>query len=174
MGICARRRRPDRLLALAAFIVACGLDAVGQSGSPTIPRTPDGHPDLQGVWNYATEMPLQRPDELAGKTSLTPEEVAKYREQMAARRRERQGGRPSRYSNEFDDALAKADWSTRTSLITDPPDGKIPKATPEAEARRRERRAAFERGDGPEDFGLADRCITGWSTGPPIIPGNQS
>jgi hypothetical protein len=59
-------------------------------------------------------------------------------------------------------------------LITDPPDGKIPAATPEAEARRRERTAAFERGDGPEDFGLADRCITGWSTGPPITPGTQS
>lgn len=175
MGICAKPRRlRNRSLAIAAFLVACGPDAIGQSGSANVPRTADGQPDLGGVWNYATEMPLQRPDELAGKTSLTPEEVARYREQMAARRRDRQSGRPSRYSTEFDDVLQKADWSTRTSLITDPPDGKIPQITPQAEARRRERTAAFERGDGPEDFGLADRCITGWSTGPPITPGNQS
>jgi hypothetical protein len=175
MGICARHRRlQSRFLAVAALVVSYGPLTGGQSESQTVPRTADGRPDLSGVWNYATEMPLQRPDELAGKTSLTPEELAKYREQQAERRRGRQSGRPSRYSNEFDDVPAKADWSTRTSLITDPPDGKIPKATPEGEARRRERTAAFERGDGPEDFGLADRCITGWSTGPPIIPGNQS
>jgi hypothetical protein len=120
-------------------------------------------------------MPLQRPDELAGKESLTPEEVAKYREQMAARRRERQSGKPTRYSGEvFDDKLAQADWSKRTSLITDPRDGKIPGITPKAEARRAARAAAFEKPAGPEDLGLADRCILGWSTGPPIIPGNQS
>jgi hypothetical protein len=141
----------------------------------SVPRTADGQPDLQGVWNYATEMPLQRPDELAGKTRLTAAEEAQYREEMAARRRARQTGKPTRYSGEvFDDVLAKADWSKRTSLITDPPDGKIPPATPQAERRREARAAAFAKPDGPEDLGLADRCILGWSTGPPIIPGNQS
>jgi hypothetical protein len=172
-----------RYLATVAMVVSWGPQAIGQSTSPassrttawTLPRTPDGQPDLQGVWNYGTEMPLQRPDELAGKTSLTPEETATYRELMAAKRRERQNGKPSRYSGEvFDDVLATADWSKRTSLITDPPDGKIPAPTPLAEKRRDERAAAFERADGPEDFGLADRCIMGWGTGPPIIPGNQS
>jgi hypothetical protein len=175
MDIFGRRRRlPDKfVLAIAAIAVMSAPQAIGQT--KTIPRTPDGRPDLQGVWNYATEMPLQRPDELAGKTSLMPEEVAKYREDMAARRRQRQNGKPTRYSGEvFDDLLNKADWSRSTSLITDPPDGKIPQPTLLAAARRDERTAAFARGDGPEDFGLADRCILGWSTGPPIIPGNQS
>src|SRR5712692_9607719 len=172
-----------RYIATVAMVVSWGPQAIGQSTSPassrttawTLPRTPDGQPDLQGVWNYATEMPLQRPDELAGKTSLTAEETATYRELMAARRRERQNGKPNRYSGEvFDDVLAKADWTKRTSLITDPADGKIPSITPLAEARREERRAVFASPGGPEDTGLADRCILGWHSGPPIIPGNQS
>src|SRR5262245_45380724 len=175
MGIFGRRRRLSARfgLAIAAAAVLSATQAIGQTKS--LPRTPDGRPDLQGVWNYATEMPLQRPDELKGKTSLTPAEVAKFRADMAARRRERASGKPSRYSGEvFDDLLNKADWTKGTSLITDPPDGKIPEPTPQAAARREERTAAFARGEGPEDFGLADRCIMGWSTGPPIIPGNQS
>ena len=145
MGICAKPRRlrkVTRSLAVAAFRrsrcrarTRSAARAAGRRDG--LPRTADGHPDLKGVWNYATEMPLQRPDELAGKTSLTPEEVAKYREQMAARRRDRQSGRPSRYSAEGSTTCwQKADWSKRTSLITDPPDGKIPQTTPQAEARR--------------------------------------
>jgi hypothetical protein len=170
-------------LAIAAIAIFCASKAIGgQSGAAakkadswTVPRTADGQPDLRGVWNYATETPLQRPAELAGKESLTPEEAAKFREQMAGRRRERQSGKPTRYSGEvFDDKLAQGDWTTRTSLISDPKDGQIPAITPAAEARRAARAAAFARPDGPEDLGLADRCILGWSTGPPIIPGNQS
>jgi hypothetical protein len=176
MDIFGRRRRlPASLfaVAIAANAAILGRQASGQAKN--VPRTPEGRPDLHGVWDYATEMPLQRPDEFAGKKSLTPEEIAKYREDMAKRRRERAGGKPSRYSGEvFDDVLNQADWTKGTSLITDPPDGKIPEPTPLAASRRDERTAAFARGDGPEDFGLADRCILGWSTGPPIIPGNQS
>jgi hypothetical protein len=172
-----------RSLAIAAITITCASQVIGgqspaagkKAGSWTVPRTADGQPDLRGVWNYATETPLQRPAELAGKESLTPEEAVKFREQMAARRKERQSGKPTRYSGEvFDDKLAQGDWTKRTSLITDPKDGLIPPITPAATARRDARAAAFARPDGPEDLGLADRCILGWSTGPPIIPGNQS
>src|SRR5437773_4483333 len=62
--------------------------------SSSVPRTADGQPDLQGVWDYGTETPLQRPDELAGKERLTPDEAARYDQQMAARRKERQNGKP--------------------------------------------------------------------------------
>jgi hypothetical protein len=170
-----------------ALIVSGGSNAVGGQTSRavskeaptetrwTVPRTADGQPDLQGVWNYGQETPLQRPAEFAGKDHVTAEEAARYDEQLAARKKARQNGEPNRYSGEvFDDVLAKADWTKRTSLITDPPDGKMPPITPQAEARRAERRAAFARPAGPEDTGLADRCILGWHSGPPITPGNQS
>lgn len=160
-------------LALVAIVISC---ASKETESWTLPRTADGQPDLQGIWNYGTETPLQRPDELAGKESLTAEEAAKYAEQLAAaQRRERQNAKPRRYSGEvFDDVLAKADWTKRTSLITDPRDGKMPPITPEAEQRRAARVAAFASPAGPEDLGLADRCILGWHSGPPIIPSTQS
>jgi hypothetical protein len=168
-----------RQVAILALVIWCASPMIGgQTPKPaeswTVPRMPDGQPELQGVWNYGTEMPLERPEELAGKESLTPEEAVTFQELMAARKRERQS-KPTRYSGEvFDDVLAKGDWTRRTSLITDPRDGRIPPITPQAEARRAARAAAFARPAGPEDLGLADRCVLGWSTGPPIIPGNQS
>ena len=172
-----------RGLALGVLVITWGSQAIGgqttsavseETDSWTLPRTPDGHPELQGTWFYGTEIPLERPDELAGKDSLTPEEAREYLELEAAQRRERRGGRASRYSNEFDDHLTKGDWANRTSLISDPPNGKFPPITPQAEKRREARAAAFADAGGPEDFGLADRCILGWHSGPPIIPGNQS
>jgi hypothetical protein len=187
MGIFANRRRVPpgrfRYLALVALVISWGSQAIGgqttSAGSKKtewkLPRTADGQPDLQGVWNYGQETPLQRPAEFAGKDHVTAEEAARYDEQMAARRKARANGAPNRYSGEvFDDVLAKADWTKRTSLITDPPDGKMPPITPLAEARRADRRDRFANPAGPEDTGLADRCILGWHSGPPIIPGNQS
>ena len=181
--VSSRRSEWLRGLALLALAITWGSQAIGgqstsavssETDSWTLPRTLAGHPELQGTWFYGTEIPLVRPDELAGKESLTPEEAAEYLELRAAQRRESRGGRPSRYSDEFDDQLAKGNWSERTSLISDPPNGKYPPITPEAEARREARAAAFADATGPEDFGLADRCILGWHSGPPIIPGNQS
>jgi len=145
------------------------------SGSWTVPRTTDGQPVLEGVWNFGTEMPLTRPNDLADKARLTPEEAAKYDALMAERKKQRATGKPARYSGEvFDDVLAKADWTQRTSLITDPPDGKFPPMTPQAQKRKEERAALFANPGGAEDLGLADRCILGWHEGPPITPSNQS
>jgi catechol 2,3-dioxygenase-like lactoylglutathione lyase family enzyme len=159
------------IVSLASQTIHGQTGSAVDKGSWTAARTPDGYPDLQGVWNYGTAMPLQRPAELGAKASLTPEEAAKYEEQLAARSRERQSGEPNRYNADvWDERVAKADWTKRTSLITDPPDGKMPPITPQAEARRAERAAAFANATGPEDLSLADRCIVGYSSGPPIIP----
>jgi len=144
------------------------------SGSWTAPKTSDGQPELQGVWNFATEYPLTRPQELADKARLTPEEAAKYDAQLADRKKQRAKG-TNRYSGEvFDDPLQKADWTKQTALITDPPDGRFPPMTPEAQKRKEMRQAAANNPTSAEDLYLADRCILGWHEGPPITPSNQS
>ena len=186
-GGTARSRSAEwvRHLAIAALVIASGSQPIGGQTTPAgsnkadswaVPRTADGQPDLQGVWNYATEMPLQRPDELAGKESLTAAEEAKYREQMAARRRERQSGKPTRYSGEvFDDVLAKADWSKRTSLITDPRDGKIPPSPPHVRKRdgptaRRSSRSRM----GPRTPGWRTVASLAGAQGPRLFPATRA
>ena len=95
---------------------------------------------------------------------------------MAARRRERQSGKPTRYSGEvFDDVLAQGGLVEAHVAHHRPAGWKAAPSPPHVRKRDGPTRAAkFAKPDGPEDTGLADRCILGWSTGPPIIPGNQS
>ena len=107
-----------------------------------IPRTPDGRPDLNGIWDYATITPLERPVEFAGKTELTAEEQA----QWAQKDEERQiafqltvGGGVGSYNREW------YDWghpTDRSSLIVDPTDGKLPPPAPRAQDRGRESAAS--------------------------------
>ena len=144
------------------------------------PRTPDGHPDLQGIWSNATVTPLERPADLAGKAVLTSQEAAEYAEQAVERanadRRDGAGteadvGRA--YNNFWYDRGTSAIKTHRTSLIIDPPDGRLPALTPEAQKRvaaRAERRRSHP-ADGPEDRGLSERCLNWQTAGPPMMPG---
>jgi hypothetical protein len=129
----------------------------------TAPRTPWGEPDLQGVWSYATVTPLERPDSQAGKDVLTAEEVAAL-DREARTGADRRDGSPeadlARAYNAFWYDRGKSDG--RTSLIVDPPDGKLPSLTPEG--RRRQALAAEQARAHPfdsfEDRPLQERCIT--------------
>ncbi len=143
----------------------------------TPPRTPDGRPDLQGVWNYAAGTPLERPSAYAGREFLTDDELARaereLRERANADRRDGAGTDADlgRESNEFWFARRKTILTRRTSLIIDPPDGKLPAVTAEAE-RRRTANADYLR-EHPadwEDRRLNERCIMFLQSGPPIIP----
>ena len=136
-------------------------------------RTPDGQPDLQGVWAITALTPLERPRELAGKEFLTQEEAAQFvRQTLDQGDRDKRDASPeadlNRNYNEF--------WrergnvvvpSRRTSLIVDPRDGRIPPFTPEAQKKRNARVAAQRLPSGPEDLPLRLRCIT---RGLPMVP----
>lgn len=159
---------------------AQGRELVGAS-----PRTAWGVPDLRGVWDFRTIIPLERPSIFEGRDVLTEEEAAVFEQQTAEGRNN---------DNRSDNAAVDVegayndfwwDWGTdltdnRTSLITDPPDGKIPElkqngvrlsgTQPFDERPVRTRLMIGSPVHGPEDLGLSERCLLGFSSGPPILP----
>lgn len=160
----------------AASILAAG-PAVCQDAAPTaLPRTSDGHPDMEGVWTSATVVPLERPANLKGKEFYTEQEAAENVRGMLARSTwERLGSQaPEHYNMSqygLDVGQEKVASTLRTSLIVGP-DGRIPPLTPEAQKRNAER-AARNRGhqfDGPENRPLQERCLLYASEGPPMLP----
>jgi hypothetical protein len=126
--------------------------------------TPWGDPDLQGVWSNATTTPLERPAKYAGREFLTPEDrTAQNKETAIGRDKRAEPGTPQDVAgayNAFWWEWGKSDG--RTSLIYDPPDGRIPARTPEGERRRNQRNESVRTDGpyyGPEDLDLYTRCI---------------
>ena len=140
-------------------------------------RTPDGTPDLQGYWTNSTVTPLERPKELGDKAFFTPEEAAAWKKkQLAIPEPTGPGTYADVHYNMAQFGLEKSQsniaGNVRTSLITDPPDGRIPAMIPEARERNAAR-AAKNKGhefDGPENRGLAEQCILWGNEGPPMMP----
>jgi hypothetical protein len=162
-----------------AAMLLVPLDAQGPPvrSSPSagwhMPRTLDGHPDLQGYWTNDTVTPLERPAEFGVKDTLTPEEAAAY----AKKRLDEFLAQP-RDDIHYDDAIwqgERYDKHTliRTSLIVDPKNGRLPPLTP-AGAQRAAIRAKTGGSGGPSDSAqsrtLAERCISWGNVGPPMIP----
>ena len=147
-----RRHIAYSLLAFASLLVVPA--AVAQETAST-PRTPWGHPDLQGAWTNTTTTPLERPDDLEGREFLTQEEWAE---------RNPGSGISAYDAGAYNDYwLEKGELSMRTSLVVDPPDGKLPALIPAEEERVNARRAAAAGGGGPasvHSFNAYDRCIT--------------
>jgi hypothetical protein len=172
MGKTQSVRGRSRVAAIAAVVMAVAAPVAGQSSAArpqasdgsTVSRTADGHPDLQGVWFFGTLTPLQRPDNLAGRTHLTDEEIAAI-EGKAGNRRETFGLFPD---------VASYSFEKRTSLVVDPPDGKVPPMTPAGQKRQDIRSAARRAAENPEDLPIYERCIVGFNAGPPIIPGGYN
>jgi hypothetical protein len=153
---------------LLAGLLAVPIALHAAAWSP--PRTPWGDPDLQGVWNYATMTPLERPRELAAKSALTPAEAEEYERQTIAR----QAATNNTAGPDWWDAGTRRLVDRRTSLIVDPDNGRLPPATDAARARAAARADARPRGslaDGPEDLGLNVRCLLWAIAGPPLVPG---
>jgi len=138
----------------------------------TPPRTPDGQPDLQGTWTNATYTPLERPEEFEGKEFWTAEEAAEY-EKARVLRFNSQAADDIHYDNVIwqTEPYNKGVSGLRTSLVTDPKDGRVPPLTPEGRRRAAER--AARRGDPNEAIQnrtIAERCITWGNDTPPLIP----
>jgi hypothetical protein len=165
-----------RLCLFFAIATACAAQPVKPW---TQPRTVDGQPDLQGIWTNSTITPLQRPRELANQEFFTEQEAAAYEKKtLADLDTDRRDG-PSeddvnRSYNELFRERGGVVRTRRTSLIIDPPDGRIPKLTPAGEKLQAER-AAERRQRGPADSwtdrNLAERCIT---RGAPKLPGGYN
>tara|TARA_B100001123_G_scaffold19149_1_gene21387 strand:- start:14441 stop:15445 length:1005 start_codon:yes stop_codon:yes gene_type:complete len=183
-------RRIPFILGVAALLF--GLLASNSVAQVDAPKTAWGHPDLQGVWDFRTLTPLQRPEALADREFLTEEEAASIA-QAAADRSERlllrqaerataggsvdvrADGSPGFYNNFWLDPGASTVGTRRTSLVIDPADGRLPALTPDAQ-RRAEGSQGYEQPP-PEswlDLDAGDRCLLGLNSGPPIIPGGYN
>jgi hypothetical protein len=184
-------------IASAGFVSAAAAQApTRDAGQWVVPRTPEGHPDLQGNWTNATVTPLERPNGAA--PTLTQAEVDAIERPIQERREERitavsdpnrpappvggdgstgaaggVGGYNTVYI-ESGDRVIRINGEARAGMVIDPPDGRIPSVTADASARARALRPAgrFGQYDNPENRPLGERCILsfGSNAGPPMLP----
>jgi hypothetical protein len=163
-------------LLFAAALLTLPVHGVAQT-TWTPPRTPDGQPDLQGVWLSNTATPLERPKQLEGRSRLTDEEVAEFKRR--ADRLFRSGNsdfavgdgvfqavltNPERYTNpnatHSSSDMADLEFDNHTSLVQDPSDGRIPPLTTNGRNRQTAVNAAFQRPATAADVGNALRCVS--------------
>jgi hypothetical protein len=162
------------------ILVIAGLPVLSQSTASKskqppawkLARTPDGQPNFQGVWSFATLTPLERPSELSNKTTFTTEEAAQFAKETQARvsTDRRDGGGEADVGRSYNEFWRERGTVKpgRTSLILDPPDGKVPPLTPDAKRMEDARTKARSRPPtGPEDRNLWERCVT---RGLPMYP----
>ena len=190
-----------RYLAAVAVILGLALAPALAAAQPdgTTARTPWGHPDIQGVWDYRTLTPLERPEELGDKAYLTQAEADELERETLARNEfllnraaetteesdqvdRRADGTPGFYNNFWMDRGTTAIGTRRTSLIVAPSNGRLPALT--APAARRAASAEAERIAGVRsgmlpaaswtDLDAGDRCIQHAKAGPPISTGGYN
>jgi hypothetical protein len=162
---------------LASISILATLAMFPAAGQYAPPRTPDGQPDLQGIWNIGTVTPMERPAALAGKEFFTAQEAVAYERQRVenVNRDQREPGSETDVARAYNDAWWDSGTTVvrtrRTSVVTDPPDGRIPALTPEARKRQEERREALQHPPGvPADRPLAERCLMFATDAPPMTP----
>jgi hypothetical protein len=178
------------LVVLLAGLAVCTLSA---QATYKPPRTADGRPDLQGIWDFSSLTPLERQKGMGDRAFMTPEEAAAIATRTAERNANQNaptvrkgtlpvGGAVGAYNGFWMDQDGRIAHDLRNSIIIDPPDGRLPPLQPGV----RRQVGSLEkdvpgtypvrlRGAGigsaaPEDRGLAERCLVGFNSGPPILP----
>jgi len=163
-------RRIQLLCLLLAVLCVFPPFAAGQRGGAR------GRSSFDGIWNSATATPLERPAQLKDKPFFTPEEAAAWERQVAERNEEPPPDTATRstgtgtyntFYREFGSRIVK---TLRTSIITDPPDGRIPALTPPAAEVKRSRVEAMKNAASAQDTGLQDQCLAFLTAGPPMLP----
>ena len=151
---------PYRMLALVALAICGAPTAFAEQGDWTLPRTPWGDPDMQGVWTNETITPFERPVEQEGKKFLSDAEAAEIEADVARRRAASDGTSPpgsvGGYNQFWLDSGTEFLPTHQTSLVVDPASGRVP-TRPSAEARRDFNRA--RQGDSFVYMSVWDRCI---------------
>jgi len=184
-----------RTLLALGVIVALGT-AAAHSAEPAkaaakkyvVPRTESGQPDLRGVWNYGSDTPFERPAQFKDREFLTPEEAAAISKQIRDRSAQIEAGDggtpidPTGGYNQFWMDYFGQGANLRTSLVIEPSDGRVPSVQPGVKVENGGlgpdtngvRPVRFRVGginkEGPESRGLSERCLMGYSSGPPFVP----
>lgn len=176
-----------RLVACTLVLMLASLTVAAQDNTSI--QTPDGQPDISGIFTFRTLTPLQRPAALDGQDTLSAEEAASFEASERSRLNRdlfdpetgaptagyqpRSDGGVLSYNEFWYERGVELTSDRRTSLITDPPNGRIPPRTPEAARRNDESRAyrSEHRYDSYENRSLFDRCIMGFNSGPPMTSG---
>lgn len=173
-------------IALSALAASNSIEKPGYQP----PRNAQGHPDLQGTWDFRTLTPLERPKEAADKAVFSPEEAEAFRQKaVQANDVDNRRDVPATFDVEGAYNSAWYDFGTsinedrRTSLIVDPPDGRLPELTPIALEGMKNNLVRVPpvrelgslglpsfRPAGPESLGLSERCLVGFNAGPPLTP----
>jgi hypothetical protein len=180
-----------RIAALVVLLLHVHTPAIAQAlpgatARDEVARTPWGDPDLQGTWDFTTITPLERPRELAGREFLSEDEAATLEKRINQQRVSTEEQSPGSLGGvprpDSDPGIYNLGWwwepngrrlvrTRRTSLVVDPPDGRIPPLTEKAQVIQAAREAARERRHSAADLPLAERCIMGFNSGPPMVPG---
>jgi hypothetical protein len=160
-----------RTLFLLLFLAALSLARTFAAGPST---SPDAHAGFDGIWNSATATPLERPAQWKDKPFFTPEEAAEWERRVAEGNQEPSPQAASKnvgtYNTVFREFGSRTVKTLRTSIVTDPPDGRIPALTPTAAGAKRRRVDAMKNADSAQDTGLQDQCLAFVTAGPPMLP----
>jgi hypothetical protein len=153
---------------LVALMLAAPALVAGQQA------TPNRHPSFEGTWNSATATPLERPRDLKDKPFFTPAEAAQWERQFVKQNEDPAPGAPragtGTYNAFFREYGTQVVKTRRTSIITEPADGRIPALTPQAAEVKRQKLDALRRFENSEDLGLQDQCLAFLTAGPPMLP----